>query len=163
MSSIEQQVTEGCLKPLTLLATFGILVLAGCQEKARSDGELAAMFYSNEKWFEVIASTYTAGKVICSDTKYPDDCVLSDGEPAVRRLIEDGRVQVVYVKRNRGGDDGVWIPVQTYGVMSMSSFTRGYVYLDKPPSSFVKDTLSVYGNGSYFKPLKGKWYLFISN
>jgi len=35
------------------------------------------------------------------------------------------------VKRNHGAEDGIWLPVQSYGAMSMSSSTPGYVFFEK--------------------------------
>jgi hypothetical protein len=150
------------VKSLLLVATVGILLPVGCQERVRSDDELVAVFVTNEKWFDAIASAYVSGKVICPDKSFPDDCVLSDAKGAVKRVIEDSHVQAIYVKRNRGRDDGIWMPVQTYGVLSINSSARGYAYLDNPPSSYVKDTLEVDQNGSYYVPLKGKWFIFIT-
>jgi hypothetical protein len=163
MSSVEQGVTRGFSMSLLLITTVGAFLLASCQGRVRSDDELAAAFSSNEQSFDAIASTYTAGRVLCPHRNYPDDCVLSGADEVGGRLVGDRLVQVIYVKRNRGGDDGVWMPVESYGALSISSSTRGYVYLDNPPSTLVKDTLDPGTNGSYYKPFKGNWYLFVAN
>jgi hypothetical protein len=100
---------------------------------------------------------------VCADKRHADICTVAGIQDALSHLRENVGIQSVYVKRHHPGDDGVWLPVQTYGVMSMSSSNRGYVYLKSPPSALITDTLNDDTKGSHYKSLKGHWYLFTTN
>jgi hypothetical protein len=142
-----------------LFTILGLALFTACG-KLISDDELARTFMAKENWFNAIASAYTAGSVTCS---HPDDCKLTGAQEAASHLLREAHVEVIYVKRNSGGDDGVWLPVETTGILSISSSTRGYAYLDRAPARTVTDTFSILENGTYCKQLKGNWYLFVGN
>lgn len=142
------------------LVGLAALVFAACG-RARTDDNLMAVFSSNEKWFDEIASAYDAGRITCPYRNDPEICLISGARGALLHLSHDARVQEVYVKRNRGYENGVWFPVETYGFLSTDTQTRGYVYLDDPPGMTVQDTLEKFMvRGSFFKPVKGHWYLY---
>jgi hypothetical protein len=150
----------------TMCAWLSLLAVGaglGCQGSSLSDEELTRTFVAHEGWFDQIASKYAAGHVVCRDARDPDICAVPDAQPAMSHLQGDAHVQSVYVKRNHAGDDGVWLPVQTYGLLSTLSYTRGYVYLDRPPAAMVADTFGIYTKGSHYKHLKDRWYLFTAN
>ena len=146
-----------------LLIFSALALLVGCTNKPKSDDDLAQPFVANKEWFSVLASSYLEGHVTCPSKNDPDICVLSDSSAAISHLRKDAHIQSVYIKRNRAGDNGIWIPVQSYGVMSTSSSTRGYVYLESSPAVTVSSTFSNDQKGSHYKPLEGRWYLFIVN
>jgi hypothetical protein len=140
-----------------------LFFLSGCTRKPLTDADLAKSFFTNREWFGEVSSSYNNNHITCSNRTDPDICVISDAQSAITRLRGDARVQSVYVKRNHDGDNGLWMPVQTYGVMSTSSSTRGYIYLKNAPKVTVGDTLAADRKGTYYRALSGQWYLFVSN
>jgi hypothetical protein len=142
----------------TVLALF-----MGCTHKPLTDGDLTKAFLANREAFRALSVSYAEGHVSCGNKNDPDICVMSGSESVISRLREDAHVQSAYVKRDRAGDNGLWLPVETYGAMSTSSSTRGYVYLDSSPVDTVPDTLSTDKKGSHYKLLEDHWYLFTVN
>jgi len=146
------------------LCLFSLLaIFLGCRHVPISDDDLVKSFLTNKGQFDILQSTYSAGQLACSSKSDPDICVVSETLPATRRLRDSAHVQSVYVKRSAGRDNGLWMPVETYGAMSTASSTRGYVYLNKSPDARVSDTLSIDQKGSHYKLLAGRWYLFTVN
>jgi hypothetical protein len=143
-----------------LLAILGMFTFVGCHHAPLSDEDLTRSFLSNEGSFRNLAAIYTSGHALCSEKSDADTCVLSVSQVDPSHILRSAHVQVVYVKKHHGADDGLWLPVQTYGAMSTSSSTRGYVYLDSSPQFTVPDTLGVDKKGSFYKPLKKGWYIF---
>jgi hypothetical protein len=146
--------------PLIMIA---LAFVVGCQQKPPTDKVLSTDFSSNKESFFLLSKAYDAGHVVCSDAGDPDICSLEDSTAVVDELRRRAHVEAAYVKKAHSKDDGIWLPVQTYGVMSTSSSSRGYVFLRHPPSASVKDTLDVDAKGSYYKALAGGWYLFVQN
>jgi hypothetical protein len=63
----------------------------------------------------------------------------------------------------RNSTESLWIPIQTYGALSMSSATRGYVYCKCSLSPTTRDTLEAAfqgENGEWFRPIGGNWMLY---
>ena len=148
-----------------VVAFLAMIFATDCRHKPLSDDRLAHIWLSNENWFEQISSAYVAGKVDCSNERDPDICLGTGSEAAISNLRRNAGIQSVYVKRNRGDDNGVWLPVETYGVLSTSSSTRGYVYLGQPPRPrmTVDDTLAADSKGTKLKPIKDHWFIFVVN
>jgi hypothetical protein len=146
-----------------ILVLFASAFILGCHQKPLSDSLLADRFSVNENWFDDVSSRYASGQIICDDKRDTDICIVTVPRDVLSHLQQSAGVQSVYVKRNHPDDDGVWFPIQTYGFMSMSSSTRGYVYLKNPPSALISDTLDDDTKGNHYKSLKDHWYLFTAN
>jgi hypothetical protein len=141
-----------------LLAPLSFVI--GCRAKVITDQELVSRFSAHEESFNALSKSYEAGEVICPSKDDQNICKLANSESLLPSLHGSDPVKDVYVKRNLGGDDGIWLPVQSYGAMSMSSSSRGYVYLKRPPSELISDTLEESRNGTHYRRLKGNWFLF---
>jgi hypothetical protein len=142
----------------TVLASL-ILLAVGCRTKVITDQELTSRFLANEESFNALSSSYEAGNVNCPHKDDPDICDVANSRAFIASLHGDDPLSV-YVKRNRGSENGIWLPVQSYGVMSTSSSIRGYVYLATPPPELIQDTLEESRNGIHYRRLKGRWFLF---
>jgi hypothetical protein len=143
----------------TVLACL-ILLAEGCRAKIITDQELTSRFLANEESFNALSDSSEAGNVSCPHKDDPNICYVANSRALIASLHGDDPSPDIYVKRNRGSENGIWLPVQSYGVMSNSSSIRGYVYLATPPSELVQDTLEESRNGIHYRRLKGRWFLF---
>jgi hypothetical protein len=64
------------------------------------------------------------------------------------------------IKRKVGGS--LWVPMEEYGFLSISSWGRGYVYCECPLTPVTKDTNQETDNGVWYKPIEDGWMLYIA-
>lgn len=145
----------------TLLCAVSLMLLA-CRDHPRTDADLATAFHSNTRWFADLAGAYTAGDVACQRSDLGPNCRIRHHSEAIDSLRSRAHVEEVYVLESAGAADGLWMPVEVYGILSMSSSVRGYVYLKRPATGSVANTLDVFAKGRHYKPLGDGWYLFVA-
>jgi len=104
-----------------------MLLAAGCRAKVITDQELTNRFLANEDSFNALSYSYEAGNIKCPHKDDPDICDVVNSRALIASLHGDDPLRDGYVKRNQGSENGIWLPVQSYGVMSTSSSIRGYV------------------------------------
>lgn len=70
-------------------------------------------------------------------------------------------IKDIYIYRRRDGS--LWIPVQTYGYLSISSSTRGYVFCRHQLGPVTSDTPAEDKQGYSFRPIGDGWMLYVAN
>lgn len=157
------KVTRRCRVPFKC-ASFGVfLLLASCANPPMTDDNLIAIFGRNRAVFaELAASASSFVGPNCVDSG-PSICVPTGAEAIKDRLKLQLTLPVagIYVKRSQGGS--LWIPVQTYGSLSISSSTRGYVYCEcslEPSTGDTIEALAQGTNGVWYRPIENGWMLF---
>ena len=151
-----------CRLMLSAVALLGATAV-GCGHKPINDEELERNFLASESLFVQLSSAYSQREIQCVDSQHPDSCLLRDQRSILEALGRKAHVRSAYVKKNRTKDNGLWLPVQTYGILSTSSSTRGYVYLQHPTKVTVSNTLDIDTKGASYRPLTDGWYIFIVN
>jgi hypothetical protein len=148
-------------KNLYVLPLF--LILTSCMGHPTTDDQLIKTFQQNRGLFEEAARDSTPEHINCPYVKYPDICVPKDAQGLQDRFKRTLSVPIesIYIKRKLNGS--LWLPVETYGVLSMSSETRGYVYCACSLTPTTKDTLdSPPDNGVWYRPIGDGWMLFVA-
>lgn len=155
--------THRSQKLLFKCVVLGVLLLVtSCTRPPLTDEKLITSFRQNRAIFVELASALSAADLNCAG-KDPSICVLK-GSPSIEnklKLQSGLPIQSVYVKRNLG--DSLWVPVQTYGPLSMSSSTRGYVYCKCSLEPLTRNTIEALGqgtNGIWYRPIENGWMLF---
>jgi hypothetical protein len=70
-------------------------------------------------------------------------------------------IKEIYIDRQRY--NSLWIPVETYGYLSISSSTRGYVFCRQQLTPVTNDTLAANAQGYSFRPIGEGWMLYGAN
>jgi hypothetical protein len=137
-------------------------LLAACARPPLTDDDLIKAFQRNRRVFDAIASQSNASNPDCSE-KDPTICV-----PKTARSLESEfkrktglPVKAIYFKIDLSRS--LWIPLESYGPLSMSSSSRGYVFCKCNLLPITQDTIEALGqgtNGEWYRPLDGGWMLF---
>jgi hypothetical protein len=160
IANILWAVTHRLIRDSSMLVL--LLWLTSCNHSPRSDDQLIAAFQRHHVFFDRIVGESYAGPPDCPFANDPDVCEPKNAK-TLRNLIKQELalpVEGVYRKRRRG--DSLWIPIETRGILSMSSFTRGYVYCKCSLTPLTKDTLGEPENGSWYRPIGDGWMLYIA-
>jgi hypothetical protein len=143
---------------LTLLG-----LLCSCSGHPLTDEALITMFEQNKSIFGELVSESYSGTPNCLSPRDPDICapnlssqIMAQWNGKLKLPIKD-----MYIDRRRW--DALWIPVQTYGYLSISSSTRGYVYCRHQLTPVTSDTLAESRNGYSFRPIGDGWMLYVAN
>ena len=134
-----------------------------CGGHALTDSRLITAFENNRDLFDEVARTSVAGLLACRSQREPSLCEPEDSPKLVRQLTQrlGLPIQAIYV--NRKMSDSLWIPVETSGILSISSSTRGYVYCACTLAPLTNDTVSVGERGTSYRPIGVGWMLYVSN
>jgi hypothetical protein len=146
-----------------LCAIIALGLLGSCSGHPLTDEALIATFEQNKAVFRELVSESYASAPSCLGPRDSDICV-----PTVSHQLKaewGGKVKLpikdLYIDRRH--HDSLWIPVQTYGYLSISSSTRGYVFCRNPLAPITRDTLAENRNGYSFRPIGDGWMLYIAN
>jgi hypothetical protein len=136
-----------------------ILWITSCGRRPLTDDELIAAFRRDRTIFDAVVRDTYANPFVCS---FQNDCVPKNVKPLQERLKQTLGlpVEAVYIKRELC--DSLWIPIETYGFLSISSWTRGYVYCRCSLTPATQDTNEEMDNGVWYRPIGDGWMLFIA-
>lgn len=145
------------------LMLFAVVSLASCSSSPITDDRLISIFLRNRSVFESIAQRALAERPYCHN---PPDAAFCDPKGSVELVSELRKdsglpISEMYINRKIGAS--LWIPVQTYGPLSISSSTRGYVYSGATLLPIVKDTLDDEIRGYSYRPIGFGWMIYLSN
>jgi hypothetical protein len=148
-------------KNLYVLPLF--LILSSCMGHHTTDDQLIKTFQQNRGLFEELARDSTSEHINCPYINDPDICVPKDAgelQGKFKRALSVP-IESIYIKRKLNGS--LWLPVETYGVLSTGSETRGYVYCACSLAPTTKDTRdSPPDNGIWYRPISDGWMLFVA-
>ncbi len=137
-------------------------LVVSCTKPPLTDDDLIASFQRNRSLFKELAFASPALDRDCT-SKDSSICVPKASQGLENKLKSQLHLPILdfYIKRDLG--DSLWIPVQTYGPMSMSSSGRGYVYCKCSLGPLTGDTIEALGkgaNGVWYRPIEDGWMLF---
>jgi len=144
-----------------LISAF--LCLVSCQQqRPLTDEQMIQAFNQHQALFEEIARQ-ALDRPDCPYANNPHSCVPKDAKSIESRLRREMPfpLKEIYIIRDAG--ESLWIPTETYGYLSISSATRGYVYCKCSLGSTTADTLEAVfrgENGEWFRPIGGDWMLW---
>ena len=144
------------------LLFLAVLWLPSCTKPPISDDQFISAFRRDRALFESLVQESYASPFVCPFKSDPDICLPKNVLSLQRRLEQRLGLPVldVYVKRHL--NDSLWIPMEEYGYLSMSSWVRGYVYCKCSLSPLTKDTDQEMENGVWYRPIEDGWMLFIA-
>ncbi len=159
----------GVINPLMLrskgvLATAVVLALLGsCAGHPLTDETLITIFEQNKKVFYAVAQDSFSSKPVCPHPQDPYLCDPKGSSELIARLKRELHLEIkeIYIDRKRY--ESLWIPVETYGYLSMSSSTRGYVFCRHQLTPVTNNTLAVDAQGYSFRPIGDGWMLYVAN
>jgi hypothetical protein len=140
-----------------------LLCLVSCsQQHPLTDDQMIQAFNLNRELFEQMARQ-SLDRPDCPYANNPHSCVPRDAKLIESRLRQTTQFPIERISIIRNATVSLWIPIQTYGALSMSSATRGYVYCKCSLGPTTRDTLEAafHGeNGEWFRPIGGDWMLY---
>jgi hypothetical protein len=138
------------------------LPLISCS-RPLTDDRLIFVFDQNWKVFDGVVGRVSRGNPDCVPSQDHDICEPRNATEIVAGLRRQLGAPVEGIYVNRKLHNSLWIPIETTGLLSMSSSTRGYVYSASPLTPFVTDTLSEDTRGYSYKPIRNGWMLYVAN
>jgi len=149
-----------CLASTLVAALFS----GACKGHPLTDEQMIALFQRNMDLFDQVAQESSL-QPICPYANNPYSCVPSGSQQIENRLKRRLSLSIQRIYIDRKLNDSLWIPIETYGALSLSSATRGYVYCKcslTPLTQNTIDALAQGANGVWYKPIGNGWMLFAS-
>lgn len=142
--------------------SWSIFATNSCTRHSLTDEQLTSIFREKRPMFDRVLHESLAPFQGCEFKQTDAICIPKD-ERAIKQWLAEGlgiQIEDVYINRNLG--NSLWIPIETHGHLSISSWTRGYVHCICALSPETKDTLQAYGNGNWYRPLGNGWRIYVA-
>jgi hypothetical protein len=147
---------------LLLPLTLALLGFTSCSGHPATDAQLITAFKRNSTFFDTIARESNVAVQVCPYQNDPDICVPKDVQKLKDRVKNTLSLPVedIHIERKRG--NSLWISIESYGILSTRTSTRGYVYCECSLTPTTKNTLYEIENGIWYRPIGNGWALFIA-